>query len=300
VHTRTATGRRTIADAGGGVREPRRADVAVAQKLQIRLRARVPHLSGDPMNNMKLAAVAAAALCFASFARAADDSDWSITGNAGLYSDYRFRGISQTNKKPAFQGGYDVAHKSGFYVGNWNSNVDSAFYNGANLEMDFYGGYKPTFGDIALDVGILYYYYPGSGANNTNKIDNTEIYLGGTWGPVSLKYSHATSDFFGVPDSKNSYYLDGTFSYDIGNGLGAVAHVGYQKLKGGARITEIGGTTLEDSIVDYKIGVTYGLAGFTLGAAYVATNRDITGGTALATNRNLSNGTVVLSLGKTF
>ena len=76
--------------------------------------------------------------------------DWTITGNAGLFSDYRFRGISQTNKKPAFQGGFDISHISGFYVGNWNSNVDSALYNGANLEMDFYGGYKLPVGDFTL------------------------------------------------------------------------------------------------------------------------------------------------------
>ena len=73
-------------------------------------------------------------------------SDWTITGNAGVFSDYRFRGISQTDKKPAFQGGFDIGHASGFYVGNWNSNIDSALYNGASLEMDFYGGYKMTAG----------------------------------------------------------------------------------------------------------------------------------------------------------
>ena len=68
--------------------------------------------------------------------------DWSMTANAGLFTDYRFRGISQTNKNIAFQGGFDFAHKCGFYVGNWNSNVDSALYSGANLEMDVYGGFK--------------------------------------------------------------------------------------------------------------------------------------------------------------
>ena len=94
-------------------------------------------------------------------------SDWTITGNAGVFSDYRFRGISQTNKKPAFQGGFDIGHASGFYVGNWNSNIDSSFYNGANLEMDFYGGYKLPVGPVALDFGALYYYYPGSGAGGT-------------------------------------------------------------------------------------------------------------------------------------
>lgn len=226
--------------------------------------------------------------------------DLTITGNAGLFSDYRFRGISQTNKKPAFQGGFDIAHASGFYAGNWNSNVDSAFFNGANIEMDFYAGYKPTFGAFALDVGLLYYYYPGSGAGNTFKIDNTELYAGGAYGPFSLKYFHAVSDFFGFPDSKNSYYLDGTFTYDFGGGLGAVAHVGYQKLKGGARIVEINSTAIEDDIVDYKLGVTYGLGGFTLGAAVVGTNRDLTGGTATLSNRNISKDTIVLSIAKTF
>ena len=253
------------------------------------------------MQKTKLAIAAAlAATCVSTFAADPPKSDWTITGNAGLFSDYRFRGISQTNKKPAFQGGIDISHASGFYVGNWNSNVDSAFFNGANIEMDFYGGYKLSAGPVALDFGILYYYYPGSGAGGTTKIDNTEIYIGGSYGPFSLKYSHAVSDFFSAPDSKNSYYVDGSVTYDLGNGLGLVGHVGYQKLKGNARVVEIGGTTPEDSIVDYKLGVTYDLSGWLLGASYVSTNRDLTGGTAALSNRNISNGTVVLSVSKTF
>ncbi len=227
-------------------------------------------------------------------------SDWTFTGNAGVFSDYRFRGISQTNKKPAFQGGFDIGHASGFYVGNWNSNVDSAFFNGGNLEMDFYGGYKMTAGPVALDFGALYYYYPNSGANSTTKIDNTELYISGGYGPVSLKYSHAISDFFGVPDSKNSSYLDGSITYDLGSGWGLVGHVGYQKLKNNARVVEIGGTSPQDSITDWKIGVTYDLSGFILGAAYVGTNRDLTGGTAALSNRNISSDTVVVSVSKTF
>jgi len=235
-------------------------------------------------------------------AQAADapKSDWTVAGNAGLFSDYRFRGISQTNKKPAFQGGIDISHSSGFYVGNWNSNVDSAMYNGANIEMDFYGGYKLPVGGFTLDFGALYYYYPGSGAGGTFKIDNTELYVGASYGPFSLKYSHAVSDFFGVDDSKGSYYLDGSGSYDLGSGFALVGHIGYQKLKKNARVVEINSTELRDSIIDYKLGVTYDLSGWSLGAAYVATNRDLTGGTASLSNRNISNGTVVLSASKSF
>ncbi|HEU4460143.1 MAG TPA: TorF family putative porin [Methylibium sp.] len=236
------------------------------------------------------------------YAADAPKPDWAFTGNAGLFSDYRFRGISQTNKKPAFQGGFDVSHVSGFYAGNWNSNIDSAFFNGANLEMDFYGGYKLPLGDLTLDFGALHYYYPGSGAGGSFKIDNTELYVGGSYGPVSLKYFHAVSDFFGAVDSKNSQYLDAGFAYDLGGGLGVNAHVGYQKLKGGARVVEIGSASLEDTIIDWKLGATYDIlgSGFVAGAAYVSTNRDLTGGTAALSGRNISNGTLVLSLSKTF
>ena len=227
-------------------------------------------------------------------------SPGSFTGNAGVFSDYRFRGISQTNKKPAFQGGFDVGHASGLYAGNWNSNIDSAFFNGSNLEMDFYGGYKLPVGPLTLDFGVLYYYYPGSGAAGTFKIDNTELYIGAGYGPISVKYSHSIDDFFGIDDSKNSWYLEANGAYDLGNGFGLVGHVGFQRLRKNARVIEMGGTALEDSVTDWKVGVTYDLKGFILGASYVGTNRDLTGGTASLSNRNISNGTVVVSVSKSF
>src|SRR5438477_12263879 len=88
-----------------------------------------------------------------------------VTGNITLASEYRFRGIDQTYGKPAIQGGFDYSHSSGVYLGNWNSNLSQgAGYPGGDLEMDFYGGYKKAFGDIGLDVGAIYYYYPGSDA----------------------------------------------------------------------------------------------------------------------------------------
>jgi uncharacterized protein (TIGR02001 family) len=65
-----------------------------------------------------------------------------ITGNMSLVSDYRFRGLTQTFEEPALQGGFDYAHPSGIYIGNWNSSISDNFYAGSPLEMDFYGGYK--------------------------------------------------------------------------------------------------------------------------------------------------------------
>ncbi len=101
-----------------------------------------------------------------------------------------------TGYGPAFQGGFDFAHKSGFYLGNWNSNVEQGLYNGASLEMDFYGGYKGTVGDFGYDIGYIYYYYPKSGAQGTTKVNNGELYLGASYGPVSAKWYYGTTKFF--------------------------------------------------------------------------------------------------------
>src|SRR5262249_47377561 len=102
---------------------------------------------------------------------AAPASPHTITGNVGLYNDYRFRGIDQTFNKPAIQGGIDYSHTSGLYLGNWNSNVNQgAGYPGGNIEMDFYGGWKKAWGDWGLDLGAIYYYYPGTNALATGPI----------------------------------------------------------------------------------------------------------------------------------
>jgi uncharacterized protein (TIGR02001 family) len=49
---------------------------------------------------------------------------FSLTGTVTVINDYRFRGYTQTNFMPAAQVGIDLSHSSGFYLGNWNSNVD--------------------------------------------------------------------------------------------------------------------------------------------------------------------------------
>lgn len=237
-------------------------------------------------------------------ARAQDSaaSAWTVTGNAGLYSDYRFRGISQTDKKPAFQGGFDVAHSSGLYVGNWNSNIDSAFFGGSNLEMDFYGGYKGTAAGLGYDVGVLYYYYPNSDRDLPSKIKNTEIYVGTSFGPVSAKLYYPISDFFsaednvGGGDAEGSYYLDLSGAYDLGSGFALGAHVGYQKLKGAAKLAEEDGN-LTSSYVDWKLSVAYTFGnGFVAGLAYIDTNRDYLG----VGGRKISDSTAVVSLSKAF
>lgn len=217
---------------------------------------------------------AAGALPLAAQAQApAPEPDFTISGNLTIGSDYRFRGFTQTDYQPTIQGGIDLAHKSGFYVGNWNSNVSSNLFNGAPIEMDFYGGWKTTFDDKwGLDVGVIYYYYPGSGEYDPDfKPKNFEAYIGGSWGPISAKYFYSFTDFFGLKgpgiDTKGSQYFDLSGTFEVAKGISIVGHVGYQYVK---NYKELGGS--DDNVWDYKLGATWDVmdSGWVVGGFWVA------------------------------
>lgn len=204
----------------------------------------------------------------------------TLSGNLGLFSSYRFRGIDQTFGKPALQGGFDYAHTSGLYLGNWNSNVNSgAGFPDGNLEMDFYGGYKTSFGDFGIDVGAIYYYYPGSEAKvlgvgaSSGAVNNKELYLGVSWKFVSLKYFYSIDDYFslrgadraGLATGKNTHgsqYFDLSANYDLGDGWGINGHVGRLNLK----------NVYNGNYTDWKVGVTKDLSGWLLALSYIGTN----------------------------
>ena len=219
-------------------------------------------------------ALLAASVALPQLARAADAApapEHTVTSNVTLASEYIYRGIGQTNRKPAIQGGFDYAHSSGLYVGTWASNVswlsDMAPAVGKisnSIEMDFYGGYKNTIGDFGYDVGLLQYYYPGSYPVGFNNLNTLEGYIAGSYSFLTLKYSHSFSDLFGWAGSKNSGYLDLTANYELVPTVNLVAHVGRQKVNGES--------SRAASYTDYKLGVTKDFSGTVLGLSYIATN----------------------------
>jgi uncharacterized protein (TIGR02001 family) len=238
-----------------------------------------------------------------------------VTGNGSLVTEYRFRGIDQTYGKPAIQGGIDYSHSSGVYLGNWNSNVSQgAGFPGGNIEMDFYGGWKGSFGDFGVDVGAIYYMYPGTNAGPTipfspvnnrtgvvhqGSVNNKEIYIGGSWKWISAKYFYSVDDYFSAPGTEGSNYLDLALTFDLGNGWGVNGHYGHFSFKGMDNA----------NYNDYKIGVTKDISGWVFGAAYVGTSAkgDCSNGefycffnTSGTESRDAGRSTVVLSLGKTF
>ena len=196
----------------------------------------------------------------------APEPDYTLSFNAGAVTDYRYRGISQSRLNPALQGGVDFAHKNGFCLGAWGSTIKwikDIPGGDASVEVDLYGGYKGTVGDIGYDVGVLTYQYP---SNNLNPSANTtEIYGAVTAGPATLKYSHATSNLFGFANSKNSYYLDLSAGFDLGDGWSVTPHIGYQSVKNNSAF----------SYTDYSVTVGKDLGnGLSASAALVGTDAD--------------------------
>jgi uncharacterized protein (TIGR02001 family) len=280
-----------------------------------------------------LLSVAATPAAFAADAPAPEVSP--ITANVTVASSYIYRGLTQTNNKPAIQGGFDYAHDSGFYIGNWNSSISwiSDGYSGksptvtAPIEMDFYAGYKKEFiGEgFASDVGVLQYYYSIAGmpvaAYTANQLkttaaasrqlnsvspNTTEVYAAQnfTFGPLSGfgKLSYSLTNIFGIDNSKGSLYPDITVNYDTGfNGITLNAHAGYQYVPN--NIT-YGGYTYKFSYADWKLGLTKDFGGGLSGSiAYTGTDNKKVNGAYIYTTANGGNAgraTGLVSLTKTF
>jgi uncharacterized protein (TIGR02001 family) len=187
-----------------------------------------------------LAALAVSGTAFAQTAAApaAPEPDYTWSFNAGLITDYRYRGISQSRLEPALQGGIDWAHKSGFYLGTWASTIkwikDAGATDGS-VEWDLYGGYKGEIAkDFTYDVGYLRYQYAGNTLANVPGFANAntdEIYGALTYGMFTGKYSYSLSNLFGFVDSKGSYYVDLSANVDLGSGWSIVPHIGYQSVR---------------------------------------------------------------------
>jgi uncharacterized protein (TIGR02001 family) len=273
-----------------------------------------------------LAGLLAASATSGLVAAAEPTPEHTLTGNIGLFSQYIFRGLTQTDRDPALQGGFDYAHSSGFYAGTWASNISwlrdgGAYRSGGSLEWDFYAGWKPTFGDFTFDLGTLYYWYPGDaaltppGAAASNpKADTWEVYAGAGWKWLSAKFSYSIMNkTFAVRDSSGTWYLDLTATVPLGDfvkpltGLTLIAHWGKQDYSGtDPRTAALGSNDRLYSYEDWKIGLSYALPqNFTVGAFYTDTSGANPLGYGSVSQggvfpRNIANGTGTVFIQKTF
>ena len=255
---------------------------------------------------LKLAASLAILATSASFAQTkAPEPDYTLSYNVGVVSDYRFRGISQTSFKPALQLGVDFAHKSGFYLGAFGSNVKWVKdFNGASkgsYEVDLYGGYKGNITkDIGFDVGLITYIYPGNnsgaagtvGAGQYSNANTTEVYGALSYNVFTFKYNRSTGDYLGFLRSSGSQYFDLSANFDLGSGFTLTPHIGVQKIPNQG----IGGN--QGNYTDYALTLAKDFgSGFSGTAAVIGTNTKSGAGTFYRDNTGKDIGKSTLVVG---
>src|SRR3990170_7076976 len=162
----------------------------------------------------------------------AADSPISVSGNVALTTDYRFRGVSLSAGDIALQGGIDVVHESGFYVGTWASSIQGGTPYG-EVELDVYGGWTGAVAEgVTVDVGLLAYLYPTTDdpLNLDPDTDYFEPYasVATTVGPVGATVGVAYAWDQDSLGGNDNLYLYSDFSLAVpGTPVTATAHLGY-------------------------------------------------------------------------
>ena len=196
----------------------------------------------------------------------------TFSANVALTSEYRFRGVDLSGGDVAVQGGLDLGHESGFYVGTWASTLDNDTVGFGDIELDVYGGWSGDVGEgVALDVGVIGYLYPDAGPGD---FDYVEFYssLGFPLGPAETTVGVAYA-----PEQDSLGGTDNLYVYsDVGVGIPntpvtLTGHLGYTD--GFLTFTDDG------DAFDWSIGAEANIYGpLTLSAAYVGAEGDIAPG----------------------
>lgn len=212
----------------------------------------------------------------------------TVSGNAAITSDYRFRGVSFSDGDIAVQGGIDVAHDSGFYIGTWASSIEDSPTFG-HTELDIYGGWSGEVASgVSVDVGLLYYIYPNGDGGAAGPSDYFEPYasISGTLGPVEAKVGVAYAwDQSALGNSDNLYIYS-----DLSSGIPQTpitlnAHLGYTD---GVLATSLDGDTF-----DWSVGADWAVTeNLTASVSYVGM-----GGPKV---NDFTDDTVVFTLGVSF
>jgi uncharacterized protein (TIGR02001 family) len=196
----------------------------------------------------------------------------TVSGNVALTSDYRFRGVSLSAGDIALQGGVDLAHESGFYVGTWASSIQGGTPYG-EVELDVYGGWTGAVAEgVTVDVGLLYYIYPTTDdpLNLDPDTDYFEPYasISTTIGPVGAAVGVAYAWEQDSLGGNDNLYLYTDFSLAIpGTPVTATAHLGYTD---GVLAPPLLAGTADDTGLDWSLGLSapvYG--GLSVGVSYV-------------------------------
>ncbi len=164
-----------------------------------------------------------------------EKSPWDIAFGSALMSDYIFRGITQSNHRPSltayFEPRLDLTNSLQAFFGIEAESI--SFPNRAAAEIDFYAGFRPTFGRLALEYGFWEYWYPGGRCFNDLAVGGPEC---AAQGPLPNG---------NVEEADLSYweiYAKGTYTFNDQFSVGGNVYWSPSVANSGAKGTYIAGT----------------------------------------------------------
>jgi uncharacterized protein (TIGR02001 family) len=158
-----------------------------------------------------------------------------VTAAATLASQYVWRGLHQSDGRPAAQFSLDYHRPSGWTAGTWASSIGDRAVDDGWLEWDMYGGYRGTIaGGIGYSGMAYYYMYPGARVGGDGRrYDYGEVAAGLSYGSLYARYYRTvTRDFFGIADARGTGYLDVGVKHQIGAAMTLNLHAGDGRVAG--------------------------------------------------------------------
>lgn len=125
-----------------------------------------------------------------------------VSADLTIASMYLWRGQNVSGTNPAISSNVQYDHSSGAYVGSWLSSEGAS----GSYEVDFFGGYNGSAGDISYGAGIFGYYYPEvAGSPKSSDIYEVIVSAGYKDYSVTAKINAEPDDF----DDYKYFSLDG-------------------------------------------------------------------------------------------
>lgn len=212
---------------------------------------------------------------------------FETSANVTLTTDYKFRGISQSDTAPAIQGGFDVGFESGFYAGIWSSTVDfdtndGSDYADASMELDYYAGFAGDLTDsLSYDVGYIYYDYPTSNAVDAGfgnrDLDYQEFYASLSFSDLTVGFAYSDDYWW---ETGEFYYVYADYGFELPGGVGLGFHIGYNDFEFDSDDSDPEDASEaflgdgEDSYTDFSITLSKSYVGLDFALSWVDTSLD--------------------------
>jgi uncharacterized protein (TIGR02001 family) len=243
--------------------------------------------------------------CSSGFAQAEPASDFRLTANLSAFTDYIFRGVSNSDHGPVAQAGGKLEHTpSGLYASVWGSNVDFKpwFKTGGDpdFEIDLSAGWAKSIAGVNLDLGVVHYDYPGG--SRAFQLDYEEYYLGLGYSIKDLalgaKYFYSP-DFTGSVTNDSASYIDLTAEYPLPYDMKISGHYGHSFGSYFEKALDLNGNAI-DHYGDYRIGISKAIEGIVVSLNWSGVDSSGQDWQEAGGTRGLARNQVVLGISKDF